>query len=365
MYAIVLAGGVGTRLWPRSRNSSPKQFIELVTEKTLLQETLKRLDYLMPPENIVVVTGESYATLVEEQVPTLPKSNILLEPSGRGTAPAIGLGLLHVARLAAEKGEKDPVVGSFHADHIITKATHFCQVVAAAAKVAEQDYIVTLGITPNSPHLGYGYIERGEQLEEVDGLPVYRVARFVEKPPRPTAEQYLETGRYSWNSGMFMWRLSLIMKEYKAYLPDLYSQLLEIDTAYGRPNSFKTLVEIWNEVRSETIDVGIAEKSQCMAVLPADIGWSDVGDWSAVAELISAVKSDEAGNAVIGQHVGLGTKNSLIFGSSREKLIATIGLEDMIVVDTKDVLLVARRSQNQEVKKIVEQLKQSGLDKYL
>lgn len=365
MYAVVLAGGVGTRLWPSSRNGSPKQFINLVSEHSLLQETINRLVNLMPLENIVVVTGESYAGQVQAQLPELPAKNILLEPAGRGTAPAIGLGLLQIARLAKAAGDSDPVVGSFHADHIITKVGHFCRVVRAAAQVAEQNYIVTLGITPDSPHTGYGYIERGEQLDQIDSLPVYRVARFVEKPPRQTAEQYLATGRYSWNSGMFIWRLSMIMNEYRQYLPELVRQLEEIDRVYGEPEAHETLIRVWNEVRSETIDVGIAEKSQRMAVLPADIGWSDVGDWSAVTDIISAERGDESGNAIVCQHLGLDTENSLIYSTNRQKLIATIGLNDMVVVDTPDVLLVARRSQNQDVKKIVERLKQDGLDKYL
>ncbi len=364
MYAIVLAGGVGTRLWPSSRNDNPKQFISLVAEQTMFQETLTRLARLMPLENIVVVTGENYAGLVREQIPDLPAENILLEPAGRGTAPAIGLALLHINRLAEAAGEKDPVIGSFHADHVITKIEHFGQVVRAAAKVAEQGYIVTLGITPDEPHTGYGYIERGEQIEKVEELPAYRVARFVEKPPRATAEEYLETGRYSWNSGMFIWQLSVIMEEYHKHLGELTGQLEQINRLHGQPDEARAMAQIWNGIHSETIDVGIAEKSQRMAVLPADMGWSDVGDWSAVTELLIASSPDEAGNAVIGQHRGLGTTNSLIYSSNHEKMVATIGLDDMVVVDTPDVLLIARRSQNQDVKKIVERLKQEGLDKY-
>ncbi len=365
MYAIVLAGGVGTRLWPSSRNNTPKQLINLISERTMLQETVERLRQLMPFENIVVVTGETYARQVCEQLPELPESNVLSEPAGRGTAPAIGLGLLHIARLAEAAGEKDPIIGSFHADHVITKVPHFCEVVNSAAKIAEQGYIVTLGITPDAPHTGYGYIERGELIQEINNLPVYQVARFVEKPPLATAEKYLATNRYSWNSGMFIWQLSIIMHEYEAYLPALTQQLKQIDQAHGQPNEKELLLEVWDKVRSETIDVGIAEKSQSMAVLPADIGWSDVGDWSAVAELISARNLDETGNAIVGQHLGLGTKNSLVYSYNHQKLVATIGLDDMIVVDTEDVLLVARRSQNQDVKKVVERIKQNGLDKYL
>jgi mannose-1-phosphate guanylyltransferase len=365
MYAIVLAGGVGSRLWPRSRNNTPKQLIDLIPGDSMLQESVKRLSCLMPQENVVIVTGENLAAETRRQLPELPAENVIVEPAGRGTAPAIGLGLLHVARLAEARGDKDPVVGSFTADHIIANVDQFCKVVAVAGQVAAENYIVTLGITPDSPHTGYGYIEQGEKLEEIEEVPVFKVARFVEKPPRVKAEEYLATGRYCWNSGMFIWRLSMIMGEYRTYLPELSRQLEQINEVYGKPEEAEVVAKVWSEVRTETIDVGIAEKSQRMAVLPADIGWSDVGDWSAVAELIASMDKSEEGNAIVGQHIGMGTKNSLIYSTSPSKLVATIGLEDVVVVDTHDVLLVARRSQNQDVKKVVERLKQEGLDKYL
>jgi mannose-1-phosphate guanylyltransferase len=365
MYAIVLAGGIGSRLWPRSRNNNPKQLLDLISKRTMIQETVDRLSQLMPLSNITIVVGENHLTEVTQQLPDLPTANILIEPAGRGTAPAIGLALSHIQRLAAEAGDHDPVIGSFHADHVITKREHFFRVVRSAANVAEQGYIVTLGIMPTHPHTGYGYIERGDQLEKVEGLPVYQVARFVEKPPREVAEEYIETGLYSWNSGMFIWKLSVIMEEYSRYLSELTGQLEAIEARYGRPDYRTNLNRVWNTVRSETIDVGIAEKSQRMAVLPADIGWSDVGDWSVVADLIADQQATEDGNAIVGQHFGLNTTCSLIYNRNPNKLIATIGLENMIIIDLPDVLLVAPRSRNQEVKKIVEQLKQAGMDQFL
>lgn len=360
MYGIVLAGGVGSRLWPRSRNNSPKQLLDLVSERTMIQETVDRLQKLMPPENITIVVGENHAEQVRLQLPELPAGNVLIEPSGRGTAPAIGLGLARIRELAAEKGDSDPVIGSFHADHVITNPAQFCRVVEAAAQVAEDGYIVTLGITPNHPHTGYGYIERAEQVKEVDGLPAYKVARFVEKPPKATAEEYLATGHYSWNSGMFIWKLSVITEEYARYLPELSRQLEEYAGAQGTEAA-----AIWNSLKSETIDVGIAEKSQRMAVLPAEFGWSDVGDWSVVADLIAARTPSEENNAVVGHHLGFDTANSLIYGANENKLIATINVKDFIIVDLPDVLLVAPRSENQQVKRIVERLRQQGLDKFL
>ncbi|NWJ45172.1 MAG: mannose-1-phosphate guanylyltransferase [Chloroflexi bacterium] len=365
MYAIVLAGGIGSRLWPRSRVTSPKQLLDLVSEHTMLQETVLRLQGIIPIENIVIVTGDSQAQKAREQLPELNPENVLIEPSGRGTAPAIGLGLIHIERLAAAKGESDPVIGSFHADHVITKTDEFRKTVLAAANMAEQGFIVTLGIEPDSPHTGYGYIERGALLRTIDELDCYKVNRFVEKPAREIAEQYLATGRYSWNSGMFIWKLSTILGEYKTLQPELYAQLNQIKAAYGKDNYWQALNKIWDVIKPETIDVGIAEKSAHMAVLPVSIGWSDVGDWSVVAELIALRNANEDGNAIIGHHLGIETTNSLVYTANQQKLVATIGLEDIIVVDTPDVLLVCKRQNNQDVRKIVEKLKVLGLDKYL
>jgi len=360
-----MAGGGGSRLWPLSRNNTPKQLLALVSARSLLQDTVDRLLELMPPENIVIVTGAHHATQARAQLPAIPARNILVEPAARGTAPAIGLALVYIAYLARAKDEPDPVVGSFHADHAITKVAEFQAVVRDAARVAEAGFIVTLGITPDQAHTGYGYIERGTALPNSGGRPAYQVAQFVEKPDRATAAAYLATGRYSWNSGMFLWKLSLILGEYARYQPELYGQLQAIGATVGTPQFETTLRQVWDGVRTETIDVGIAEKSRRMAVLPADFGWSDVGDWGAVAALLAGGAADADQNAVLGQHLGLGTHNSLIYSTIEGKLIATIGLENLVIVDTGDVLLVCDGNKNQDVKKIVEQLKAQGSSRYL
>ena len=235
MYGIVLAGGVGSRLWPRSRNNTPKQLLGLLSAHSMLQETIDRLTPIIPIENIVIVTGENHAAQAREQLPSLPAANVLIEPAARGTAPAIGLALNHITRLAQANHESDPIIGSFHADHVITNVDEFRSVVQDAAQVAQQGFIVTLGITPNQPHTGYGYIERGTALNAPNSRKAYRVARFVEKPPRTTAEEYLATGRYSWNSGMFIWKLSTILAEFETHQPQLYQQLQEIDAAVAHP----------------------------------------------------------------------------------------------------------------------------------
>ncbi len=356
MFALILAGGTGTRLWPKSRKNRPKQFLDIVAKNTMLQETFSRIRPILEPEQIFVVTNRTYAPTIKAQLPLVPSRNIVTEPEGKGTAPCIGLSVLYMRRV-----KPDEVMASLHADHVIEKAEEFRKALLAAAKVAEEGYLVTLGIKPSCPETGYGYICQGEFWKEVDGFPVHRVQSFTEKPDYETACRFLEQGNYYWNSGIFVWKLSTIMEEFREHLPRLYSQLLRIDQAIGTEEEEKVLEEVWQEVESESIDQGIMEKSSRVMVIPVDIGWSDVGNWATLADILP---KDEANNVIVGgEHIGIDTTGSLLYSTRR--LIATVGLKDMIVVDTDDVILICPKNRAQDVKKLVDKLKGEKMDEYL
>lgn len=354
MYALIMAGGSGTRLWPASREARPKQLLGLLSERTMLQEAYQRITPLVPDEKIFVVTNESYTDEVRRQIPQVPADNLIGEMEGHGTAPCIGLSALYLRRL-----DHEAVMAVLTADHYIEKADALRRALAAA-QVAEEGHLVTLGILPHRPATGYGYIERGEKLAQVSGHEVYRVEKFTEKPDLATAQAFVESGRYYWNSGMFVWKVSTILREFEKLMPQLYAQLMEIDAALGTAEERAVLERVWPQVEKETIDYGIMERAENVTVIPVDIGWSDVGDWAALFELLPA---DDKGNVVVGQHIGLDTRSCLIHGSHR--LVTTIGLEDMIVVDTEDALLVCPRERAQEVRDLVEKLKESGREEYL
>jgi mannose-1-phosphate guanylyltransferase len=309
----------------------------------MFELAVDRIAPLFQPEQIFVVTGVEHVTSLSEQAPDLPAENFVVEPEGRGTAPAIGLGAIHL-------GRQDPeaVMAVLTADHFIGNAERFREALNAAAQVANDGHLVTLGIRPSFPSTGYGYIKQGQGLGTVEGFPVFRADRFTEKPSLETAIHMVDSGEYSWNSGMFIWRVDRILEEFERQMPDFYVQLAEVQAALGGAGYEPTLNRVWPQVAKQTIDYGVMEGAGDVAVIPVDIGWSDVGSWTSVSSLLSA---DEEGNTIVGPHVGIDTRETLIFGGKR--LIATIGLEGMVIVDTEDALLICPREREQDVRAIV------------
>jgi mannose-1-phosphate guanylyltransferase len=354
-YAVIMAGGIGTRLWPLSRRDTPKQSLKLVGERTMFQNAVDRVLPLFGPDHIRVVTGAGQAESLARQAPELPRANFVIEPEGRGTAPCIGLVAIHL-----RQHDSSATIAVLTADQVIQDAEQFRRVLAATEKVARMGWLVTLGITPTSPSTGYGYIEQGERLETVEGYDVFRVSRFTEKPDRDKAIQMVASGRYSWNSGMFIWQVDRILEEFRRQMPDLYDQLENIGAAMGTSQYEAKLRAVWAQVKKETIDYGVMEGANDVAVVPVDIGWSDVGSWTSLGDLLPR---DQDGNAIVGPHMGIDTRDTLVFGSTR--LIATIGLEGMIIVDTEDALLVCPRGHEQGVREIVRQLEREGRLEFL
>jgi mannose-1-phosphate guanylyltransferase len=357
-YAVIMAGGGGTRLWPISRKQHPKHFLPLLGERTLFQSALDRLDGFISPEHILVVTTASQAEELENQAPHLVRSNFLIEPQPRGTASVIGL-----AATVLERRDPEAVMLVLTSDHYIHNMDLFQLVMGVAAEVARSDYLVTLGITPTYPATGYGYVKRGEALREKFDYPVYRVLQFIEKPDEAKARLLLAGGDASWNSGMFIWRVDRILHEFARQMPDLKIVLDRISAAWDTPEQNAILSSEWLGIKTETIDYGIMEHADNVAVLPASgLEWSDVGSWDS---LFNVFVPDERGNVVVNSdHMPLETHDSLIY-STRRKLVVTIGVNDLIVVDSDDALLVCRRDQAQQVRRVIEDLKKLNKEDYL
>lgn len=354
IYEVIMAGGGGTRFWPLSRSERPKQFINVSGKDILLNETISRMDGVIKRENVYVVTGKQHRHLVEKEILNgIPFSNILTEPAGRNTAPCI---LYAASVLAKEKG--DGIMCVFAADHHIKNVAEYQRIVKTAAKHAmENDCIMTIGITPTYPATGYGYIKSSEKLTDE----IYSVEQFVEKPDLQKAKEYIATGKYSWNSGIFVFKVSVILEAFKKYLPKMYEQMQEIIVARGNDDEQTVLEEIYPALESVSVDYGIMEKADCVRVIAGDYGWSDVGS---LDELKTFHAENEDGNILIGKDiVSVDSKNCIV--KSEDRLIALVGVEDLIVVEADDTVLVCKKDKAQEVKKVTEQLKAQGKTQYL
>ncbi|MBI4213197.1 MAG: mannose-1-phosphate guanylyltransferase [Chloroflexi bacterium] len=345
-YVAILAGGSGTRLWPLSRSHRPKQLLQLVGSRSLVQATVDRVLPLVPHERIVIVTEASHADQLREQLPELPRGNILVEPVRRGTAAAIGLAVQWITH-------RDPsaTMASLHSDHAVGDEEDFRRCLSAAFEVARSgDWLVTLGIRPSSPHTGLGYIQVGAPIGVFRGLRAHRAIRFVEKPDRVTAEEFLAQG-YVWNPGYFIWRVDVIRKAFETLLPDMQTHLAAIGEALGGADAEAALVREYPQLRVESIDYGIMERADRIATIPADFGWNDIGGWGEVWEI--SVKGD-GDNVVRGDALALQTARSLVWGSDRP--IFTLGVEDLVIVDLPDALLVCSRAQAEQLKVLIERL---------
>lgn len=359
IYAVIMAGGVGSRFWPRSREKNPKQLLEIVGEGTMIQNTVRRLNGFVDEKNIFVVTNKLQKSAVLKQLPNIPSENIIVEPVGRNTAPCIGLAALFIERL-------DPkgIMIVLPADHIIANEKEFVKVLETASHVSNiTSGLVTIGINPTHPETGYGYIQAKDRSEELQPLNldgVYEVKTFAEKPNYATAIKFLESGDFYWNSGMFIWRVDVILNEIQRSLPELFTHLKNLQPSIGTPLFEQNLETTYGLIRGISIDYGVMEKAERVFVVKGDFGWNDIGSWDEVSRISP---KDESGNFIKGDVISVHSKNSYIH--TADKLVAVVGVEDLIVINTPDAILICKKGESQNVKEIVDHLRRKQMNEYL
>lgn len=357
-YAVIMAGGVGTRFWPRSRERSPKQVLEIIGSGTMIANTINRIQNLIPLEKIMVITNRNQKDIVCKQIPAVMSNNILTEPIGRNTAPCIGLAAKWISYY-----DPDAIMIVLPADHVIKDTDEFSKVIKKAVVVAkESDALVTIGIKPTYPGTGYGYIQfdDAEDKNPYIDQEIYRVKTFAEKPNRETAEIFLKSGDFLWNSGMFVWKTNVILKEIEKYLPELGEYLSKLEPTIGTEKYESTLEYIYGLIRSISIDYGVMEKASNVFVAKGDFGWSDVGSWDEVSNL---TPTNEEGNAFRGNVITKDSRGNYI--DAGNKFVATIGVDDLIIISTDDAVLVCKKGKTQEVKDIVDYLRRKHMNELL
>ncbi|MEF8849709.1 MAG: mannose-1-phosphate guanylyltransferase [Candidatus Bipolaricaulota bacterium] len=351
IYAVIMAGGRGRRLWPLSTPSRPKQFVE-VNGKSLLARTFDRISSLFDPKRVMVVTNKGKGNLVKEDLPELPEKNIIEEPMGKNTAPCIGLSAIY-SREVLELDERNSVMVVLPADHLVGKEKRFRELLQLASETAfNKEKLVTLGIRPTRPATGYGYIEAGDVLEEEELA--REVVSFTEKPDSTTAEKFLAAGNYYWNSGTFIWRTDQLLGNLSEYMPELSEGLESIARALGGPGVDEVLREEYEKFSPVSIDYGLMEKAEDRAVIPASVDWSDLGDWPSFEKLL---KSDEHGNSSQGKTICQKSENNIVFNDT-QKPVVVLGLSETVVVNTPEYLLVMNEDKAQEVKRIAREMEE-------
>ncbi|HKB87126.1 MAG TPA: mannose-1-phosphate guanylyltransferase [Ignavibacteriaceae bacterium] len=353
LFAVIMAGGIGSRFWPRSKKKTPKQLLNIFGPNTMIQETVRRLNGIVPEENIFIITNKVQRDEIVRQLPGIPEENIIEEPFGRNTAACVGL-----ASVVVKAKCTDAVTLILPADHIIKDIEDFHKTLREAADFADKSKgLVTIGIKPTRPETGYGYIQM-EENQVADH--VHKVYTFAEKPNYATAVRFLESGDFYWNSGMFIWHVDAILNEIEKYMPDLHEGLTELKPAISNPDFYDALANVYGKLRNISIDYGIMEKSQNVYLIKGEFSWSDVGSWEEVYQLTN---KDENGNALVGHVFTEMTVDSYIY--SPDKFTSVIGVDNLIIINTDNALLVCRRDKSQDVKKIVDHLKINKLTEYL
>lgn len=355
LYAVIIAGGSGTRFWPLSREHTPKQLLSIVGKETLIQSTVSRISPVIPAGNTYIVTNQKQMESINFQLHALTDESwdnrFILEPEAKNTAPAVGLAAIYLKNLNPEA-----IMIVLPSDHIIKDSDKFCRALLVAAQTASEGYMVTIGIKPDKPETGYGYIKCGRKIK--DG--VYNAIGFKEKPDKEMAAKYLKERDYYWNSGMFVWKAETILRAIKKYMPALYEGLVKIKKTLGSKKEGTAKRSVFSKLQPESIDYGVLEKAENVAIVPADMGWSDVGSWHALEYILPRNSNN---NVKHGNIISIDSKNSIFYCGKR--VVGVIGLDDMIVVDTADATLICPKNRAQDVRKIVDILKERGAEEYV
>lgn len=358
-YVLIMAGGSGSRLYPRSTSSLPKQFQKIIGDKTLIEQAYDRALKVVKNDQIYISSNHKYIDLIKKYLPDIPVENYITEPTKKNTGPAIAL-----ATALIYKRDKNAIITAVHSDHLVVKTDEYAKAIKIGIDVVKKNpnYIMCVGITPTCPHTGFGYIEKKDKFTKKEGYVVYNTKRFVEKPNLDLAKQYVASGEFFWNAGYFIWQAEYFLSELKKYNSNIYKGVIKISKQQGKKDFLEVLNTEFIKFESIAVDHLIMEKTSNLLVLPVDIGWSDVGSWDVVADMVNAHDRDLNGNYTEGTVINIDTHNTTIFSHDKNKIIATVGLDNFIIVTTNSAIVIVPRGRSEDVGKIVSGLIENGIN---